>query len=95
MREVIKETEGLIMERLPLICGHCHKAARGHASVHRITTDLEGSRSLTRIPLCHPLGVFEDPNDLPPPDCYHLVTVYRHPIPCPDCPGLVGMLELE
>jgi hypothetical protein len=65
------------MTRLPTICGHCHKAQRGFASV---TVDGDS------VPLCHP----DDG-----PDCYHLVTVYHHPMPCPDCPGQVGMLTIE
>lgn len=39
-----------------------------------------------RQPLCHP----DDG-----PDCFHLVTVYRHPAPCPNCPGQVGMRTIE
>lgn len=37
------------------------------------------------LPLCHPDAG---------PDCYHLVTVYRHPMPCASCPGEVGMRSL-
>lgn len=32
--------------------------------------------------LCHP-------NATNRPDCYTLVTVFKHPMPCPRCPGSI------
>ena len=55
-------------------CGHC-----GRPDVGSYT---RGFGYANEAYLCHP-------ND-DGPDCYHLVTVYKHETPCIECPGIKG-----
>lgn len=54
-------------------CGHCCEPLRGYASAYR-------AGSGQSVPLCHPDDGM---------DCYRLVTVYRHPMPCRSCTDVV------
>ncbi len=49
---------------------------------------MDGFASMGDKWLCHP-------DDESKPDCYHLVTCYYHPMPCPDCPGPKNMGETD
>lgn len=50
-------------------CGHCGRTDVGSYAA--------GSSAVGNQRLCHP-------NEAGRPDCYRLVTVYKHPVPC-DC----------
>lgn len=61
-------------------CAHCGATDVGSYSA--------GYASVGDQYLCHP-------NDEGRPDCYTLVTVFKHPMPCPGClrPAWKGMLR--
>jgi hypothetical protein len=59
---------------MPVSCGHCGNPMRGYATAYRAGSALP-------VPLCHPDDGM---------DCYHLVTVYQHPMPCEDCAAQVA-----
>jgi hypothetical protein len=58
-----------------ILCVHCQLPLVGWAGV-------------PAGPVCHPSGI---PGERSSMDCYHLVTVYKHPTPC-NCGGALSRL---
>jgi hypothetical protein len=65
-RKSVKRTS-TSLERSAMRCAHCDRTMNNFAGGY--------SRSLQGKPLCHPNG----PNR---PNCYKLVTLYGHSLPC-------------
>lgn len=65
------------LERRLVTCAHCGADMSDRAA--------RGTSSVDGRPLCHP-------ND-DGPDCYHLVTVYKHPMPCV-CDGTLARVGM-
>lgn len=70
--EAVHGCDGCCRQRSFSACGHCGATDVG--------TFEGGYGSVGRADLCHP-------NESGRPDCYHLVTVYHHPMPCSACPS--------
>lgn len=66
------------------------EARTGERMITRVCAHCQGAmRGFSSVNddwLCHP-----DEG----PDCYRLVTVYHHPMPCLQCPGKTGINTLE
>lgn len=62
--------EGMPATSEPRRCGHCGASDVG--------TLRAGYASVGMEPVCHPYVGDR-------PDCYRLVTIYGHPMPCADC----------